>query len=357
METTKLTVIERAAVALGSSKAEAELTALALKSKSITVVTSPDGRTECHAAAMTAKGARVAIEKAAKAARDDATQFSKAVIGEEKRLVALIEPEESRLIALRDEWDARIAKEKAAKAEAERLRIAAIKERIERIRSVLFIAPRSSAEIIAAEIQLLESNVIDDSFGELYGEAVEVRAETLAKLREIYAEALHAEAEAIRIKAEQDEQFARIKAEREELARQREDQAKRDAEAKAAREQELREIEAMRAAVDATQKALAEEQARIAREAAEKKAQEETAARKVAETYAAAQNAADDGESFDDEAFRLVMEINAKAGQMSVEDLKYVLEIMDILPKLSAQEKLCVVHYCKRSLSVQMATA
>lgn len=120
-ETTAVTVIERAAVALGSSKAETELTALAAKSKDITAITNNAGREECHAAAMTAKQARIAIEKTAKAAREDATAFSRAVIAEGSRLVALIEPEESRLIALRDEWDEKIAAEKAARAALERI--------------------------------------------------------------------------------------------------------------------------------------------------------------------------------------------------------------------------------------------
>ena len=99
--TTELTVQARAAVALGSSKAEAELVELASKSKAIIAITNNDGRTECHTAAMVAKDARVNIEKAGKAAREDATAFSKAVIAEEKRLVDLIAPEEKRLIELR----------------------------------------------------------------------------------------------------------------------------------------------------------------------------------------------------------------------------------------------------------------
>ena len=65
-----------------------------------------------------------------KAARDDATRFSKAVIAEEARLIAIIQPEESRLKVLRDEWDAKEAREKAAKAEAERLRVLEISQRI-----------------------------------------------------------------------------------------------------------------------------------------------------------------------------------------------------------------------------------
>ena len=90
---TQLTVQQRAAVALQSDKARAELTALAASSQSITAPTNPAGRAECHAAAMAAAGARIAIAKAGKDARDDATQFSKAVIAD--RLIQVVQEIES----------------------------------------------------------------------------------------------------------------------------------------------------------------------------------------------------------------------------------------------------------------------
>ncbi|MFX8160626.1 hypothetical protein ABTL01_19900, partial [Acinetobacter baumannii] len=75
---------------------------------------------------MTLANARIAISKAGKEARDDATKFSKAVIEEEKRLIAIIEPEEDRLRGLRDAWDAEREREKLANAEAEKRRIATL---------------------------------------------------------------------------------------------------------------------------------------------------------------------------------------------------------------------------------------
>ena len=234
METTQLTVAARAAVALGSSKAEAELTALALQSQSIVAITSADGRAECHAAAMTAKAARVAVEKAAKSARDDATQFSKSVISEEKRLVALIEPEETRLITLRDAWDSEIAREKAAKAEAERLALVEIMNRIAKIKAWPLLTAESTSDAVLHDIERLEDLEIDNSFKTFFGEAAEAKATSLQKLREIYTDKVRAETEAVRIKKEQDEQFAKIQAEREELSRQRAEQAARDAKEKAA---------------------------------------------------------------------------------------------------------------------------
>ena len=273
--TTQLTVAARAAVAMGSSKAEAELTALALQSKSITAVTSHDGRAECHAAAMTAKAARVGIEKAGKAARDDATQFSKAVISEERRLVNIIEPEECRLVNLRDEWDAKIAREKAAQAEAERMALAAIMQRIANIKKFPLLLENSSSESVMDDIEKLESMDIDDSFKAYYGEAVEAKASTLQTMRDIYAAKVRAETEALRIKAEQDAQFKRMQAEREELSRLRAEKELRDAEEKKERDAEFARLQRIRDEIAATQLLLAAEKAAAEKREADRIAAEQ----------------------------------------------------------------------------------
>lgn len=88
---------DRAALALESTKTERHLRSLAIKHQSITVVKDKAGREQAHGAAMELTRARIAVEKAAKEARDDATKFSKAVIAEAARLVAIVEPEEARL--------------------------------------------------------------------------------------------------------------------------------------------------------------------------------------------------------------------------------------------------------------------
>jgi len=275
METTALTVVERAAVALGSSKAETELTALALQSKSITSVTSPDGRTECHAAAMTAKTARIGIEKAGKAARDDATQFSKAIIAEEKRLVDLIAPEETRLITLRDAWDEKIAADKAAKAEAERIALAAIMKRIDTIRSWPLSVTEATSESVLDEIEHLEAMEIDDSFKDYYGEATEAKAVSLQKLREIYSARVRAEAESIRIKQEREAEAEQLKAERKELAKQRAD-----------RDAEINRLQLIRDEIAATQRLIAAESAKKAKAEEDQRAEQERI-RKEAEAKAA----------------------------------------------------------------------
>lgn len=303
---TQLTVQHRAAVALQSDKARAELTALAASSQSIKAPTNPEGRAECHAAAMAAAAARIAIVKAGKDARDDATQFSKAVIAEEARLVAIIQPEETRLKALRDAYDADQARIKAEKAEAERLRVLEIIGRIARIKQAAIDAARfdvsaDAASEIHAGIRAIE---IDATFAEFYGEAVEAKAVTLAEIAKIIesnrqAEAAaskaeadrielervrKAEAEAARIKARQEAaaraeqaraEAAALKAAQEKIDADRKEIAAREAKFAAERASALAEIDAKRRAQDDKERAANE--ARISEEAKAEAAKSEAA--------------------------------------------------------------------------------
>lgn len=263
-ETTALTVVERAAVALGSTKLEGELVALAKKSADIVEIKNTAGREQCHSAMMALANTRTSITKTGKAARDDANAFSKAVIAEEKRLVELIEPEEIRLRDLRDDWDEAREAEKRAKAEAEAKRITLIREHIADIRSIATRMVGCASHAIAGEIVDLEAlGITLDRFQELTGEAEAARGETLDKLSSMYRAALDAELEAARIKAEQEAEAARLAAEREELARLR-------AEAAAARAAEEKRLADERAAQEAELRAQREEQERqIAAERAE----------------------------------------------------------------------------------------
>lgn len=235
-EITALTVQARAAVALGSSKAEAELIELAGKSKSIVTITNKDGRAECHQAAMTAKEARINVEKAGKSAREDATAFSKAVISEEARLVALIKPEETRLIELRDGWDAKVKADKEAAEEIERQRVAGIKNRIDAIKQAPMHASLLDSKNAQIHLDITGQVEIDDSFGEFYGDAVEAKAGAVAKLREIVAAKVEAEATAARIKAEQEAEAVRLATERERMAAERAELDRQQAEQRAAEE-------------------------------------------------------------------------------------------------------------------------
>ena len=266
-ETTALTVQVRAAVALGSSKAEVELVELAGKSKSITAITNNDGRHECHTAAMTVKEARINIEKAGKSAREDATAFSKAVISEEARLVALIKPEETRLIDLRDKWDAQVKAKKEAAEAAERQRVEAIKARIAEFGAMVADAAMLEAHGSEQELEVALAVEIDDSFGEFYDEAMTVKAAAVAKLREMVAVKTAAEAVAARIKAEQEAEATRLAAELREMVA-----VKTAAEAVAARIKAEQEAEATRLAAE--RERMAAERAEMDRIAAENRAAE-----------------------------------------------------------------------------------
>lgn len=236
---TQLTVQERAAVALRSSKAEAELRSLVDSSKGIAAPTNKAGRDECHGAAMTARNARTAIAKTSKSARDDAVQFSKAVIAEEARLVAIIKPEEDRLIVLRDEFDDEQDRIKAKKADEERARVASIKDRIEQIKQHAISAAHfsASAERAAELLAIVRETEVDATFEEFYGEAVEAKESAIAEISEVVhakgaAEAAAKKAEADRVEAERLRRIA-------------------EAEAKAKADQEAKEREEARKAEDA----------------------------------------------------------------------------------------------------------
>jgi hypothetical protein len=303
---TQLTVQQRAAVALQSDKARAELTALAASSQSIKAPTNPAGRAECHAAAMAAAGARIAIVKAGKDARDDATQFSKAVIAEEARLVAIIQPEETRLKALRDAYDADQARIKAEKAEAERLRVLEISGRIARIKQAASDAARFDVSAAAASeiLSTIRAIEIDATFAEFYGEAAETRAAAIAEIAKVIeskrqaevaaakAEAdrielekvRKAEAEAARIKAQQEAaaraeqakvEAAVLKAEHEKIDAARKEIAEREAKFAADRAAALAEIDARRRAQEYKERAAHE--SRIAEEAKAEAAKAEAA--------------------------------------------------------------------------------
>ncbi|WP_232450532.1 hypothetical protein [Burkholderia ubonensis] len=273
-------------------------------------------RDQVHAAAMVLRTARTDIQKAAKAARDDANAFSKAVIAEENRLIAITEPEEKRLLGLRDEWDEAREAEKRAKLEAEQRRVAAIREHIDDIRSIAVKAVGLVSWLIAVEIEDLEALSIDlDRFAELTGEAEAVRGATLDKLRELHAAAIAQEAEAARLAAEREalereraalaeqqrqEAEARAAREREEAAaraeQERIDRERREAEETARLAQQEREDAARRAEIEAEQKRLAEQRAEQERRRAEldraereQREREETAAREMAELAAQAE--------------------------------------------------------------------
>lgn len=257
--TTELTVIARAALALQSDQTRKDLQALVAKSANIKEVKNIAGREECHSAAMTLVRARTTIEKTGKAARDDATKFSKAVIAEEKSLIEITAGEEARLLALRDAWDQARAAEKAEAERIERLRIETIHMRIADIREVGNLALQChTSDAVQNLIERMGALTLD-GYDEFSEEAQNVRTDALARMGEIYASKHAEEQERARIKAEQEAEAVRLAAERAENARiaaeAKAEQDKRDADAKVLRDAEEKRLADERAAFEAEQAA------------------------------------------------------------------------------------------------------
>lgn len=289
----ELSVIERAQTALSFDETKAALVPLVEASARIVSITNNDGYAEAQAARMVLKNTRVQIEKRSKAAREDATQFSKAVIAKEKELIAVISPEEDRLQALQFDFDAAIAREKAAKAEAERKRIGALRGRIDCIRAYAIDIADCLAAEIDAQLRDLVTVEIGEDFQELRGTANVAKQETLDRLRVLHAKAVDRERIAAELKAAQEAEAKRLADLAAELAARQAEQAKRDAEERERLAAERAKFEAEQAAaraaqVEADAKAAAEllareaEQRRIDQEhaeAIEKERQAENAAR------------------------------------------------------------------------------
>lgn len=231
---------ERAALVLKSTDTEKTLRELVQKSADITTVSDSAGRELAHRSGMNLKNARVAIEKAGKAARDDANAFNTAVIAEQKRLIGITEKEEERIFGLRDNYDAKAKAEKEERERKERERVAAIRSKIDDIKGLPAASFQDAAEQLRATIGDLDAfEITEADFAELAGEAAAAKAEALGTLNSMLVRAEANEKEA-----------ARLAAEREELDRQRREQEERDRAAKEEREAEERRLAEERAALE-----------------------------------------------------------------------------------------------------------
>ena len=226
----ELTLVQRAAVALNSSKYELELVELINKTKDLVEIKDNAGRDQIHRAGMTLSNTRIEIAKTGKESREDATQFSKAVIAEEKRLIDLIKPEEDRIFAIRDSWDAHIEAAKQAKIAAERARVTRIKGAIEEIRNIPASCVGKSISEMGNCLRGLESSTYpEDFYQEFIDEVVAVDADVKEKLLAMINLSIKAEALRVQEKQEREAEAARLKAEREENERIRKQLAEQQA--------------------------------------------------------------------------------------------------------------------------------
>lgn len=361
--TTTLTLPERAALALDSSKTEAHLRELVKSTADLVEVLNPAARDQIHSAAMVYRGHRVTIEKTGKASRDDATKFSKAVIAEEARLVEIISPEEKRLLALRDEWDEKIEAAKQAKIAAERARIESIQARIKQFSDLVLQATGKPTSAIAGlQEQVDEIEITEVDFEEFIPQATAAKVQAEEALMTAYSAAKAAEdaIEAARIKREEEDrqraadaaENARIKAE---LDRQAAEQA-------AERQKLADEAEAQRQALraeqekaDAARKAEDDERARIAAKAASDLAAQQAA-------FAAERQAFEDQKAAAAKAEqdRIEAEAKAKAEKEAAEKAKAAKEAEDkerAERAAKAEEKRIAAEEAERQANIEYRAA
>lgn len=236
---TEMPPATRAVIALKSSKTELDMRAMVAKHAGLIEIKDKAGREQVHSAAMELMRARTSIKKVADEVRDDAKKFNAAVIAEEKRLTAIVEPEELRLKGLRDAWDAEQERIKREAEEKERQRVLALGARIQEIRGFARLAQDCrSSDAVRRLVDRLDGLDMT-GFEEFEREAMTAFQETRQAVQATLYAKLDSEAEA-----------ARIKAEREELARQQAEAQRKADELAAQQKAEAERLAAERAEID-----------------------------------------------------------------------------------------------------------
>lgn len=259
-------------------------------------VSTTKGMDEAKKARQEVKGYRTALENKRKEIKAPALERCRLIDDEAKTITAaLLEIEEPIDQQIKAE-EARKESEKAAKAEAERQRIAAIRTQIDTIKNHAAFAVGKSADAILKILSGVEGFEIGEDFQEFKPEAEQAKAETLDKIKALHEAQVQHESEQARIAAERAE-LTRLRAEAEarerEAAAARAEQERKDREARAEQERKDREareaVEREQAAKLAAERAAHEAELRKQREAqeAELKAQREAQAKADAEARAA----------------------------------------------------------------------
>ena len=259
-------------------------------------VSTTKGMDEAKKARQEVKGYRTALENKRKEIKAPALERCRLSDDEAKTITAaLLEIEEPIDQQIKAE-EARKEAEKAAKAEAERQRVAAIRTQIDTIKNHAAFAVGKSADAILKILSGVEGFEIGEDFQEFKPEAEQAKAETLDKIKALHEAQVQHESEQARIAAERAE-LTRLRAEAEarerEAAAARAEQERKDREARAEQERKDREareaVEREQAAKLAAERAAHEAELRKQREAqeAELKAQREAQAKADAEARAA----------------------------------------------------------------------
>ena len=279
-------VVDRAEIKDGAVLVEYSRTAAALADLQARYkgaefdLTTTAGDKAARAARLELKTLRTSLEAKRQEFKAPALEFGRRIDAEAKRLtteiLALESPIDQQIKADEERREA----ERAARAEAERQRVAAIRQRIDNMQALVNRCAGADSATIAARVGLLQSIAIDDTFAEFSGEAEMCKTSALAQLSELHAASVAAEQEAARIKAEQEAEAARLAAERAEQQRIAAEQAEQ---ARVLREQQE--------ALQAQQLAAQQE---IERQQAEAQAQRDEADRQARERLAAEQRRLDE---------------------------------------------------------------
>lgn len=265
--TSELTIVERAQQALSVEHTEADLKKMAAKYADVTEIKDDTDYELVKSGGIALGKVRVAIEKAGKAARDDANAFAKAVIVEQRRLTDIITPEEERLKALRKDKDNEAIRAAAEKLRIEEERKAAISAKIDGIHALTTGLLGASSEVLRERLEAAQAvDVTDTEYQEFFESAQEAKQTTIQLLEPALKDRLDFEqqkAEADRIAAEQAERQAELDRQAAEI------KAQQDAIEVEKRAEAQKKLAAERAEADRIRK----EKERLEKEAAEREAE------------------------------------------------------------------------------------
>lgn len=233
-------------------------------------VATTSGMAQAKAARLAVRQPRYEIERIRKDAKAPILALGKHLDTEAKRitteLLAIEGPIDQ---AIKNEED-RKERERLAKIEAERQRVAALQERVAELRGNQSLSASSGSALLAQHVEDLEALIVDDSFQEFEQQARDAKAGGLGRLREILAAAIAHEAEQARIQAEREE-LARLREADEKRRAEEEERARVEREAAIAKAQaKLREEREAEARRQAAERARIAEEERIAAEARER---------------------------------------------------------------------------------------
>ncbi|WP_427183562.1 hypothetical protein ACL598_16990 [Bordetella bronchialis] len=274
-------------------------------------VTTAAGFEEAKKARAAVREPRYELEKIRKALKAPALEYSRRIDSEAKRIETELLKIEQPLDEVIKAEEARREEIKRAKEAAELARQQAIQERITALgQFVVKAVGKSSTEILALRDELADMPISLELYDHRTGEAAALHADTSAKLEGLYNAALA-----------QEQEQARLAAERAELERQRQEQETRARAEREAAEAKLRAereaLEAERRAEEERQAAARAEQARKDAEAAAAlRAQEEELARQrreFEEQQAAARRAEQERQEAAERAERERQEAEARA--------------------------------------------